>query len=519
MDIRKIVFGTYCILSLNFTAKAQDYNIIDFGAVGDSKTINTESIQSAIDKCATTGGRVVVPSGTFLSGTLYMKSNVEIHVEAKGILKGSPFFRDYPVNKIHYINAFSHKADGTILLSRAFIFAEGIHNISLTGKGSLNGNGDAPEFKLGNDAISDQSKQRPCMLLIIDCKNIKVYDLLLTNSAYWLENYIGCDSLHIKGVTIYNHTNYNQDGIDIDASNVLVENCKIDVDDDGICFKSHRRGKSVENIIVRNCQVASNCNAIKFGTVSMGGLKNVSISNCRISAASEDNIRHWQQNIPFIEKPITVLSGIALESVDGAIMDNINISDIIMKDVQTPIFIVLGNRSYKAPDDTTYRQGQVRNVFIKNISATSHSKMPSSITAYPGTYVRNIILENITINNTGNGTKEDADIVLPEKTKAYPENRMYGAVYPSSGFYIRHVKDIQLNNINLKIRNKDYRPAIILDDGADVKIHSLSAIAPVGIQPLISIRKCTKIMIANVKSDTDKIMDLINTDAGEVKIK
>ncbi len=278
------------------------------------------------------------------------------------------------------------------------------------------------------------------MLLFINCKNINVYDLHLTNSAYWLQNYIGCDTLHLRGLSVYNHTNYNQDGIDIDARNVLVENCRIDVDDDGICFKSHERKNIVENIIVRNCTIASNCNAIKFGTVSMGGFKNVRISNCRIHKASADHIRHWQQNLEFIEQPVTVLSGIALESVDGAVIDQVHIEDIEMKDVQTPVFIVLGNKSRRPAGDTTYRQGKISNIHISNVRAESHSKMASSVTGFPGAYIENVQLENIRISGMGMGTLAEANAFFPENEKAYPENRMYGVVYPASGFYLRHVK-------------------------------------------------------------------------------
>lgn len=296
---------------------------------------------------------------------------------------------------------------------------------------------------------------------------------MLTNSAYWMQNYLGCDGLQLQNLKIHNQTNYNQDGIDIDAKNVVIENCLIDVDDDGICFKSHDRNRIPENIKVRNCTIASNCNAIKFGTMSIGGLKNVSISHCIIKKASADHIRHWQKNLQFIEQPITVISGIALEAVDGAVIENVVITDIKMSDVQTPIFIVLGNRGRRQVGSNEQPTGIIRNITLKNIKATSHSKMASSITAFPGEYVENVVLQNIQISSMGKGTGEEADTPLMENSTAYPENRMYGMAYPASGFFIRHVKRLVIKNVVLKTRNPDLRPAIIFDDVVEIQIFDL----------------------------------------------
>ena len=480
------------VFSLSLRAQ-RSWNITAFGATGDSLHINTRAIQRAIDTCAATGDTVLIPRGTFLSGTLRLRSGITLHVAEGAVLKGSPYFKDYPVNQVKYKNAFTHTADGKLAMSRAFLFAEDAVGLTLTGKGTIDGNGDAKEFNLGNDADDPNSKFRPCMFLFIHCKNIKVYNLQLTNSAYWLQNYIGCDGLHLNNLTIYNHTNYNQDGIDVDARNVLIENCKIDVDDDGICFKSHERQNIVEQVTVRNCTIASNCNAIKFGTMSIGGLQHVNISHCTVQKASADHIRHWQKNLRFIEQPITVLAGIALESVDGAIINDVTISNITMKDVQTPIFIVLGNRARLPVEATEYRQGQIKNIRIRNITAVSHSKMASSITGFPGAYVENIRLENITVNGMGTGTPEEAAQVFPENETAYPENRMYGQVYPASGFYLRHVKNTILKRLSLSTRSSDARPAIVLDDVSGVKFRRLSATAPANGTPVVQVVKSNEV--------------------------
>jgi polygalacturonase len=472
------------------------YNIIDFGASSDGVTMNTQAIQKAIDKCAENrDGKVIVPAGVFITGTIYLKNNIELYLEENAIIKGSPYFKDYPDNHVKYVNSFSYP-NGKLFENKALIFGEGVSNVTIAGKGTIDGSGDSAEFQLGNDSNAG-SRRRPSVILLIDSKNIKVYDLHLRNSAYWMQNYLGCDGLHLKGLKIYNHTNYNQDAMDIDAKNVLVENCVIDSDDDGVCLKSHDSSRPVENVTVRNCTISTNCNAVKFGTKSDGGFGNVYISNCIIKKATEDNIRQWQKALKFIELPVTVISGFALESVDGGFINNIHVSDILMFDVQTPVFIVQGrrnvsqsgNKSFYTSDKTKFDAsllpGKVAHISFINIMAKSHSKMSSSVTAYPGYYIEDISFENITFNTMGWGTEDEANTPLKENPHAYPENRMYGHVYPASGLYLRRVKDVSLNNVDLYVRNTDYRPAVILDDVRNATIKSLKGTPPSGNKPFI----------------------------------
>jgi polygalacturonase len=463
------------LLSLStFIVSAQSYNILDYGAIADATTINTKAIQAAIDHCSQTGGKVIVPAGVFITGTLYIKSNVTIYLSDRAKIIGSPSFADYPDNEVHYKNFFTHFPNGNSRTNKALFFAEGMHDITITGKGTIDGNGASKDFNLGDDAHSEKSKERPCTILFINCKKIKLEDIHLIDPAYWLENYIDCDGLLLKGLSIYNHSNYNADGMDIDSRNVTIEDCNIDSDDDAICFKSHSKNNLCEDIIVRNCTIASNCNAIKFGTTSIGGFRNINISNCVIKHSAESPIYHWQKTLPFIDKPITALAGIAIEMTDGGMIDSITISDIKMTDVQTPIFLFLGNRGRKQPGDTSIAPiGKIKNIVLDNIAATSDSKMTSSITAFPGYYIENINLNNIVFNGMGGGDSNEAKIILKENPMAYPENRIYGYVYPASGLYIRHVKNISLNKIQFNFRNKEYRPAIIMDDVIDGKVNEL----------------------------------------------
>jgi polygalacturonase len=511
-----------------WSVRAQEYNILSFGAVADGKTINTKAIQAAIDQAAGQGGKVIVPRGVFLSGTLYLKNGTNMVIQKNAVLKGSPFFKDYPDNQVNYQNAFTHEG-GVSKSNKAFLFAENVNGITLSGEGTIDGNGDSKEFQLGNDD-TPQSRLRPCMLLIIDSKKIALNGLNLTNSAYWVQNYLGCDGLNLSGLNIYAHSNYNQDAMDIDAKNVLVENCRIDVDDDGICFKSHDGNRSVEHVVVRNCDVGTNCNAIKFGTLSIGAFKNFKISGINIHKASADHIRQWQKNLKFIGLPTTVISGIALESVDGALIDNIDISDVTMKDVQTPIFIVLGNRGrsqaagkgfYDVSTASAVKTGGISNVSISNVRAISYSKMSSSITAYPGQYITDVVLRNISFDDMGGGTPQESNLQLMENSRAYPENRMYGLVYPASGLFVRHVKGIELKNLMLKVRSSDYRSSIVYDDVVDSKISFVNLTGPEGQNAAITLVNCKSIKINQPKFNTKSspLIKLRGTAKKEISIR
>lgn len=480
------------------TLFSQTYNIMNYGAIADGKTMNTKAIQETINQCTITGGRVIIPQGVYVSGTLYMKSNVELHLEEGALLKGSTSFDDYPDNYVKYVNSFSYP-NGKLFENKALIFGEGLSHIAVTGKGTIDGSGDSPTFQLGNDS-SPESRKRPSVILFIDCKDIRIYDLNLRNSAYWMQNYLGCDGLHIKGLHIYNHTNFNQDAMDIDARNVLVEDCIIDADDDGICLKSHDINRPVENVVVRNCQISTNCNAVKFGTKSDGGFRNINISRCVIHKATEDNVRQWQKTLKFIELPTTVISGFALESVDGGMIENVHISDILMFDVQTPIFVLqarrnvgqAGNSSFYSSEKNTFntslRPGRVSGIHFRNIMAKSHSKMTSSVTGYPGDYIEDISFENVTFNTMGMGTEEESNIALKENPHAYPENRMYGFVYPASGLFLRHIKGLIIKDMDLFVRNDDYRSAVILDDVKKATLKDILGTLPIGDKPFISLQ-------------------------------
>jgi polygalacturonase len=443
--------------------------MVQFGAVADGVSNNTEVIQKAVDQCSGLGGGTVFfPTGTYMSGTIYLKNNVTIDLEKSSIIKGIASESAYPESR-----------NG----EKGFIRLDSVSNVTITGEGTIDGNGGNKVFQKGNNA-----DKRPNLLQCIGSKNIVIKNIHILNSACWTLHLFNSNKVFIEGISIYCHSNWNNDGIDIDSKNVTISNCTIDCDDDALCFKSE--GKNLcENIVVTNCNLASNCSLIKFGTSSVTGFKNVTISNCVLHSASESNFRFWNKNIPGVLDSITGISGIALEVVDGGKMEQINISNITMDGIQTPLFIRLGSRKNST--------GSLKNVLISNIIATTHSQIPICISGVPGFYIENVIIRDMMVNCMGGGTKGDAShLKIPEKEKAYPENRMFGNRLPAYGMYVRHVKNITLDNIQFYLIKPDYRPAILFDDAQDITLRAFKATQPEGGQQKI-IEKNSTVKVLN----------------------
>ena len=454
------------------STSTSDINISAFGAKPDGSSDNTAIIQKAIDQCAESGGGTVhFPPGIYMSGTIFLKTNVSIHLAKSSVLKGIAADGSYPVTR-------SGK--------KGFIRIDNVSNITISGEGTIDGSGDHEVFQKGDNAIL-----RPFLLECLGSDNIVVKGVRLQNSAFWTFHIFESNGVRVDGVSIYSHSNFNNDGIDIDSKNVIISNCLIDTDDDALCFKSD--GKLMcENVTVSNCILASNCNFIKFGTSSYGGFKNIVIGNCALRPATESKFRHWDRNLEGVTDKISGISGIALEIVDGGTMDQVAISNIAMSGVQTPIFMRLGSR--KNPT------GSLKNILISNIVATTHSKIPSSIVGVPGFHVENVVLRDIMLNCMGTGSASDAARKVPENEKGYPENRMFGCSLPSYGLYVRHARDLELENIRVALVSPDARPAILLDDCHNVGIHNLHADRPSNDQPLIRMIDSTNVNVSRYQS-------------------
>ncbi|MBC8403554.1 MAG: glycoside hydrolase [Candidatus Marinimicrobia bacterium] len=434
------------------------YNVQDYGAVGDGVTLETKAIQAAVDECSKKGGTVLLTPGTYLSGTIYMRSNVTLHISQGATLLGSADLSHYPAN------APDIEFYGSTWLDYALIYGEDLENIALEGKGRIDGQG--AKFVIENNKKPFRYMNRPYIIWFIKSKNIRVEDLYLTNSALWMQHYLACENIRITGIEVYNHANKNNDMIDIDGcKDVIISDCIGDTDDDALTFKS-TCGIPVENVTVTNSIFSSHCNAIKFGTESTGGFKNITISNCVVKP-SESSTK--------IYGSFEGDGGLALEMVDGGVMEGIIISNIRIHGSQVPLFIRLGNRTRPYKDgQTNIPVGKLRNVHISNIIATGANQIGSSITGIPGFPVQDISLSNISIHYSGGGTKEDAERLIPEEESSYPEGNMFGNL-SAYGLFIRHAENINMENIKINYNNDDVRPALVIDDGVNIRITSLQA--------------------------------------------
>ena len=249
-------------------------DIRDHGAIEGGTNLCTESINRAVAVCAEQGGgKVIVPSGAWLTGTIVLKSHVELHLQSGATLLASTNHNDFPTFHPTYR---SHK---DINGFHALIYAESEKHIAITGSGTIDGRGKLQRPRKGRQFVSDRDG-RSRNILLISCSDIRVEGITMRNSAVWNQHYLNCENVLVDRVTVFNHANRNNDGIDIDGCrDFVLSNSTIDSDDDGICLKSTGPAPC-ERVLVTNCVVSSHCNAIKTGTESTGGFKDIKITNC-----------------------------------------------------------------------------------------------------------------------------------------------------------------------------------------------------------------------------------------------
>jgi polygalacturonase len=447
MKLNRILLTLFLLNVLNTSLFAKEYNILNFGAVADTSKLSTEAIQKAIDECnANGGGKVIIPAGHYKTGTIILKSNVDFHLENGAVLYGSKNLNDYIKLKPGYVSLRTQEA--TIQL----IYAENVDNVCITGFGEINGQGSGFKKLTWND----EGITRPHLIRFITSVNVTIENISLKNSGCWMQHYLACEKLQIRGVRVFNRNNFNNDALDLDGCrNVTVSDFISDSDDDGITLKS-TSPKPCENIAITNCVISSRCNALKLGTESNGGFKNISISNCVVKPSEIIE--------PTFFGNTKGASGIALEIVDGGIMEGISINNIQIDGTESPIFIRLGNRARSYKKDVIIENiGTLGNISISNVRVKNSGKTGCSITGQPGFPVSNIRLSNIVMELEGGGTMEDLKKEVEEKSKDYPDGNMFGTL-PAFGFYIRHATNISFEGIQMSTKKNDVRPALYLDD-------------------------------------------------------
>ena len=398
---------------------------------------------------------------------------MKLHLQRGAILQGSINPCDYSMYCSDSDKESPNASDNSML---ALLVANDANDIAICGDGVIDGRG--RELALNIDSLHHigevvdpnynykrmrpNETMRPKLFRFSHCKNIEISGVTLRNSACWGVTLELCSNVKMNRLEIINRAYWNNDGIDItDCKNVQITHCDIDAADDGICLKSYYQGCGNDSIYIADCRICSSASAIKFGTASHGGFNDVVIKN--------------------IEIYDTYRSAIAIETVDGANLENVTVSNVKARNTGNALFVRLGHRSGNRP-------GILRNIHINGLAVEVpfgrpdidydmrgpalpffHNPIPASITGIPGTKVENVVIENVDIRYPGRSSKGMAYIPLsrlqqvPEHVKSYPEFSMFGEL-PSWAFYVRHVDGIVFRNVTLKLDADDYRPAFVFDD-------------------------------------------------------
>jgi polygalacturonase len=457
------------ILQAADSAGQNFFNVRTFGAVGDGKTLDSPAIDKAIAAAAEAGGGTVfLPVGTYLSGSIHLQSNLHLELDAGATMLGAPqSMKAYDETEVFPDVAFQD--GGHCYFHNSLIWGENLTNVFITGHGMINGGGlernprildemcgyghfptpntnTYPPVRIGNKSIALKL-----------CRNVVIRDITIFHGGHFCILATGCDNLTIDNVTL----DTNRDGMDLDCCrNTMVSNCRVNSPgDDGICPKStYALGEAriTENLTIVNCQVSgfvegtlidgtmkparSGTGRIKFGTESSGGFRNCTIANCTFRNCH----------------------GLALEEVDGGIMENISINNITMMNVYDyGIYLTTGKRN-RTPNLTT--NSRMRNIHISNIIIDGVDKMSGiQIMGLPEQPIEDVRLDNIRLISKGGGQEKDADIQPKELGTGYPEPGKIGTL-PAYGIYARHVKNLELANINTAFIKDDLRPGAVFTD-------------------------------------------------------
>ena len=459
------------------------FNVRDYGAKGDGKTLDSPAINAAIEAAVHDGGgQVFLPAGTYLSGSIRLKSNIELHLSAGSTILAAPAsMKAYDPSES--FGGFPEYQDGGhTYFHNSLIWAEGQTNVSITGHGMIDGQGltkkdteKAGVVQGGSIGTGDKA------IALKLCRNILIRDVTIFRGGHFAIIVTGCDRGTIDNVTI----DTNRDGIDIDCCKyITVSNTKVNTpNDDAIVLKSSyalKKAVPCEHILITNCLVTGYklgtfldgtyqpeavnwvCGRIKLGTESNGGYRNITISNCTCM---------WS-------------SGLAFEEVDQGCMENICVTNIAMEHVHHyPIYITTGCRN-RGPKEVT-QPSSARNIQISNIIATDCDSLCSIIvTGMKDEPIRNVWLSNIRLTFRGGGTKDLVKRDYREQGTNYPEPRWAGPT-PAYGLYARHVEGLHVNDVTFRYERPEYRPAIILDDVRNATLNQIDAPTEPGVEQII----------------------------------
>ncbi|WP_276166158.1 glycoside hydrolase family 28 protein [Zobellia alginiliquefaciens] len=439
----QLFFIVLCGISC-LQATATDFNVVNYGAKADGITVDTQAVQKAIDACTKNGGgRVLIPAGkTVVTGTIYLKDFVTLHVENGAVLLGSPNYRDYTTNT--HKNMYKNEPH----MDRCLIFAKDARSIAIEGYGTIDGNGHKENF-------TKKKGGRPMMIRFVNVKDIHLNDITLINPAAWTSAWLYCDNISVSGINIISRVNNNGDGLDFDGcTNVRVTNSNFDNSDDSICLQASRPDKPCRNISVSNCHFSTKWGGMRIGLLSRGNIESVTVTNCTFK-----NIQD---------------SGLKIQQNEGGEMKNMVFSNLVMENVPRPVFMTFTQQraSVDTPEGELEPLKRMHNFSFSNIVVDNSKSDKNSaffLTGFPGHNIEDITIKDVQFTVSGGGTLEDAKkLEIKEYTQEvlngwWPEFSLVGSL-PASGIYARHIDGLVVDNFILNTVNTDSRKPIVLQN-------------------------------------------------------
>ena len=474
------------------TVAPSGFNVRAYGARGDGATLDTDAINAAIAAAGAAGGGTVwFPAGRYLSFSIRLRSNVALYLDAGSVIVAA----DPAVDKGRYDDAEPNPWDayqdfGHSHWHNSLFWGEGLENVAILGPGRIWGRGltrsgpganrplkagDMPSSLKGADPMGERARKGTMFgaemagkgnkaIALKNCRNVQLRDFSMLKCGHFAVLATGVDNLVIDNLMV----DTDRDGFDIDCCrNVRIANCAVNTpNDDAICLKSsYALGKPrfTEHVTITGCQVSGFdlgtlldgtfgttqleapdkegvCGRIKLGTESNGGFRNIAIANCVFE--------HCR--------------GLAIESVDGALIEDVTVDNLAMRDLTTaPLFIRLGRRM-RAPAGT--KVGAIRRVNISNVVVSqANAPFASIVAGLPEAPVEDVRISNLTVVHGGGGTAADAVRQVPEEADHYPEPSMFG-VTPAYGLYVRHARNLEVHHTDLRSAGHEGRPPVLLDD-------------------------------------------------------
>ena len=460
------------------------YDITDFGANGDGKTLATEALQAAIDSChKDQGGTVLVPAGVFVIGTVELKSNVTLHIAAHGTLLGSADGKQYRAAGEIPLRGDSTLEDGNVGL----IYAVDAENITIEGPGTVDGRG--AQFRSPSRGVPPPSGRggadRPYHLLFYRCKSLRVRDLSLVASAFHSVRVIQSRFVWMEGLHIHNRVNGNNDGFHfISSEYVHVTNCDVQTQDDACALFG-----SCRFVTVSDSTFSTRWSVFRFGG---GNPENVTVSNCTI---------YQTYGCP-----------IKMHFGPDSRVQNILFSNLVLHDVTGPVSINLSNRRRSvSPAGEPPERGYLRNITFQGIRATvvdegrqfadiafrqnyraGETRQCIVINALDGSAIEDVAFNDIRITYAGGGSAEEAHRDVPQVAGEYFEI----GTPPAHGLYARNVRRLSLNNVRFDLEKPDLRPAVVLDHVTDASFSGLTAQGNPEAQSVLRFIESSEVLIA-----------------------